>query len=52
MIKVSEPLMDSSKLISKLFEPKFALARTKCEAIILNVIGPMVIDELHEDLEM
>jgi hypothetical protein len=40
----------STKLIYNFFEPKFGLARTKCEAIILNVVAPMAIDELHEDL--
>jgi hypothetical protein len=40
----------SSKLISKFFEPKFGLTRTKCEAVILKVIVPMAIDELHKDL--
>lgn len=41
----------SSKLISKLFEPKFHLARTKCEAIITAVIAPMARDELHNELK-
>lgn len=41
----------SSKLISKLFEPKFGSARTKCEAIITGVIAPMATDELHNDLK-
>jgi hypothetical protein len=40
----------STKFISKFFEPKFGLARAKCEAIVLNVIAPMAIDKLHEDL--
>lgn len=41
----------SSKLISKLFEPKFGSARTKCEAIITGVIAPMARDELLNDLK-
>lgn len=40
----------SSKLISKFFEPKFGLARTKCEAIIINMIAPMAVKELNDDL--
>ena len=41
----------TSKLISKLFEPKFSLEKTKCEAIVVNVIAPMCIDELHQELD-
>ena len=40
----------TSKLISKFFEPKFALARTKCEAVIVNCIGPMVAADLRQEL--
>ncbi|GBM43432.1 hypothetical protein AVEN_18603-1 [Araneus ventricosus] len=40
----------SSKLISKFFEPKFSLEKTKCEAIVLNVIAPIAQEELKEDL--
>ncbi|GBN49672.1 hypothetical protein AVEN_230177-1 [Araneus ventricosus] len=40
----------SSKLISKFFEPKFSLGKTKCEAIVLNVIAPLDQEELKEDL--
>ena len=29
----------TSKLVSKLFEPKFALRRTKCEAVLTNCIA-------------
>ena len=35
----------SSKLIAKLFEPKFSSARTKTEAIILNAIVPLAAEE-------
>ena len=37
----------TSKLVSKFFEPKFALARTKCEAVIVNAIAPMVAADLR-----
>lgn len=40
----------SSRLISKFFEPKFSLGKTKCEAIILNVIAPLALEELKNDL--
>ena len=40
----------TSKLISKFFEIKFALARTKCEAGIVNCIAPMVAGDLREEL--
>ena len=41
----------TSKLVSKLFEPKFSLGKTKCEAIVFKVIAPMCIDELHQELD-
>ena len=31
----------TSKLISKLFEPKLLLGKTKCEAIVVYVISPV-----------
>ena len=40
----------SSKLIAKLFEPKFSSARIKTEAIILNAIVPLAAEELKNDL--
>ena len=40
----------SSKSISQLFEVKFSLARTKCEAVICSVLAPLSI-ELKEDLK-
>lgn len=40
----------SSKLIAKFFEPKFSLGKTKCEAIVLNVIAPLAHVELKEQL--
>ena len=41
----------ASKLVLKLFEPKFSLGKTKCEAIVVNVIAPMCTDELHQELD-
>lgn len=40
----------TSKLISTFFEPKFTLGKTKCEAIVLNVLAPLALDELREEL--
>ena len=40
----------TSKLVSKFFEPKFALARMKCEAVIVNAIAPMVAADLRQEL--
>ena len=40
----------TSKLVSKLLEPKFSLGKTKCEAIV-NVITPLCTDELHQELD-
>ena len=36
----------TSKLIKTCFEPKFSCARTKCEAIIVNVFTPNAEKEL------
>lgn len=41
----------SSKLIARFFEPKFSLGKTKCEAIVLNVIAPLAHEELVDDLK-
>ena len=41
----------TSKLFSKLFEPKFALRRTKCEAVLTNCIAPMIAAELRQELK-
>ena len=41
----------TSKLVSKLFEPTFPLGKTKCEAIVVKVIAPMCIEELHQELD-
>ena len=38
----------TSKLVSKLFEPKFSLGNTKCEAIVVNVIALMCTDQLYQ----
>jgi len=40
----------TSKPVSKFFEPKFSLARTKCEAVIANAIAPMVAADLRQEL--
>lgn len=40
----------TSKLIKKLFEPKFSAARTKTEAVIVNVISPYIFNVVLEDL--
>ena len=40
----------TSKLISKSFEIKFALARTKCKAVIVNCIPLMVAGDLRKEL--
>ena len=41
----------TSKLVSKLFEPKFSLGKTKCETIVVKVIAPMCIEKLHQELD-
>ena len=38
-------------LVSKLFEPEFALRRTKCEAMLINCIAPMIAAELRQELK-
>jgi len=40
----------TAKLIKKFFEPKYSEARTKTEAIIVNVISPYIFNELLKDL--
>lgn len=40
----------ASKLIQSCFEPKFSCARTKTEAIVLNVLSRTAIDILKNDL--
>lgn len=41
----------TSKLIKKLFESKFSGARTKTEAVIVNVISPFIFQNLLEGLK-
>jgi len=41
----------TSRLVKKLFEPKFASARTKTEAILNNVISPYILEKLLNDLK-
>ena len=40
----------TAKLVSKLFEPKFALRRTKCEAVLTNCVAPMIATKLRQEL--
>uniref|UniRef100_H3AJ28 HAT C-terminal dimerisation domain-containing protein n=1 Tax=Latimeria chalumnae TaxID=7897 RepID=H3AJ28_LATCH len=40
----------TSKLIKKMYKPKFSSARTKTEAIISSVLVPMAEEELESDL--
>jgi len=42
----------TSKLIKKLFEPKFSAARTKTEAVIIHVISPYIFKTVLEDLNV
>lgn len=39
-----------STLIKKIYEPKFSSARTKSEAIIVNVLSPYILAKVREDL--
>jgi hypothetical protein len=41
----------SSKPISQFFNVKFSLAWMKCEGVILNVLAPLSVKELKEDLK-
>ncbi|KAE9524960.1 hypothetical protein AGLY_015010 [Aphis glycines] len=41
----------TAKLIKKIFQPKYSGARTKTEAIIVNVISPYIFNELLKDLK-
>lgn len=41
----------TSGLNRKFFNPKFCCARTKCDAIVTNVLAPWSTDELKHDLE-
>lgn len=44
-------LMDcTTKILKKVFDPAFSCARTKCEAIIVNVFGNYSIRELKDDI--
>ena len=44
-------LIATSQLVSKFFEPKFAIARTKCESVIVGCFAPMIAAELHQELD-
>jgi hypothetical protein len=41
----------TSKLVKKLYDPKFSSARTKTETIIVNVISPFIFDNVLRSLE-
>jgi hypothetical protein len=41
----------TSKLIKKLYDPKFSSAGTETEAIIVNVISPFIFDNVLRSLE-
>jgi len=38
-------------VVSKIFEPKFAIARTKCESVIVKCIAPIIAAELRQELD-
>jgi hypothetical protein len=40
----------TTKIIQKLFEPKFTCARTKSEAVVVNVLAPLAESKLKSDL--
>jgi len=44
-------LIATSKPVFKKFEPKFAIARTKCESVIVNCVAPMIAAELRQELD-
>ena len=44
-------LIAAFKLVSKIFEPKFAIARTKCESVIVKCIVPITTVELRQELD-
>jgi len=39
------------ELVSTFFEPKFPIARTKCESKIVNCIAPMTAVELRQEFD-
>lgn len=41
----------SSKLVSKFYDQKFSLGKTKSEAIVVGVIAPFAENEIRQDLE-
>src|SRR6218665_1648993 len=42
----------TSKLVKKIFDPKFGLARTKSEAIVMNVLAPYIDKCVTQDIEL
>jgi hypothetical protein len=41
----------TSKIIRKLFEPNFTCAQTKVRATVVNVVAPLSINQMREELE-
>lgn len=41
----------TSTLVRSLFEKKFSCGRTKCEAIVVNVLAPFALREITKDLQ-
>lgn len=41
----------TTKIIQKIFEPKFTCARTKAEAVVVSVLAPFAENELKSDLD-
>jgi hypothetical protein len=41
----------TSIIIRKLFEPKFTCAQNKVRAIVVNVLAPLSINQIREELE-
>jgi len=44
-------LIANFELVSKFFEPKFPIARTKCESKIVNCIAPNIAAELRQEFD-
>jgi hypothetical protein len=50
-IKSFQSMDCTSRIIQKLFEPKFTCAQTKVRAIVVNVLAPLSINQIREELE-
>jgi len=51
MYSLFKVLIATFKQVSKIFEPKFSIARTKYESGIVNCISPMIAAELCQELD-